>query len=341
MYLCNNISQHEWSGVLLYEVTGDLKTEKFSCAVKDIYPMDKGSTGYTEYEFDESFTTYLMQNPEAMAWHIGHVHSHNTMSTFFSPTDNSELEDNSKNHNIYLSLIVNNKLETCARIAFRGTLKKDNKQTISFTDNNGEQRVVKKTIKEEKEVMFVYDCKINFTSEVSESFKERVQTIIDEADLRVKAAQRDYNRRFPAYSYQNGWDDYGHGEIYPPYRQGMIGFDNKKKYNKNDFEKDIKELLIESLTFGNNTHKTIKTALQAAFYKYDKAKDKEKEEFLEGFIIRFLNYYNYHFPESANSSNDTQNIGAIIDMLEAEGEKINSKKLDEFVDLLEEVILTV
>ena len=37
---------------------------------------------------------------------------------FFSGTDWSELEDNASNHNYYLSLIVNNFMDFCAKVCF-------------------------------------------------------------------------------------------------------------------------------------------------------------------------------------------------------------------------------
>jgi proteasome lid subunit RPN8/RPN11 len=83
--------------------------------------MNKGSKAFTEYDFsDKALIDYRMDNLESHDWKIGHIHSHNTMRVFFSGTDMSELIDNSEFHNYYVSLIVNNFMETTAKVAFRG-----------------------------------------------------------------------------------------------------------------------------------------------------------------------------------------------------------------------------
>lgn len=118
-YLCFKISKVEWSGVLFYSIQGDITDpSEFSVKIEDILPMDKGSSAYTEYNLDSRFVDYLMDNPNAMDWKVGHIHSHNTMNVFFSGTDMQELNDNAPNHNYYLSLIVNNFNEFCAKLCY-------------------------------------------------------------------------------------------------------------------------------------------------------------------------------------------------------------------------------
>lgn len=118
-YLCYKIPKVEWSGVLFYSIKGDITDpSEFSVTIEDILPMDKGSSAYTEYDLDSRFVDYLMDNPDAMDWKVGHIHSHNIMNVFFSHTDMTELNDNAPNHNYYLSLIVNNFNEFCAKLCY-------------------------------------------------------------------------------------------------------------------------------------------------------------------------------------------------------------------------------
>lgn len=53
-YLCDKISQVEWSGVLFYSVKGNINDpENMVLTTEDILLMDKGSSGYTEYNLDK------------------------------------------------------------------------------------------------------------------------------------------------------------------------------------------------------------------------------------------------------------------------------------------------
>jgi hypothetical protein len=43
--------------------------------------------GFTSYDLDNRFIDYLMEDPKRMKFKVGHIHSHNIMSVFFSGTD--------------------------------------------------------------------------------------------------------------------------------------------------------------------------------------------------------------------------------------------------------------
>ena len=89
----------EWSGILLYSVKGSIKEpEKMELHAEDIIPMDKGSAGATEYEynkksmfdtskFDDKHIDYINamcdEHPEVLEWKVGHIHSHNSMGKQF------------------------------------------------------------------------------------------------------------------------------------------------------------------------------------------------------------------------------------------------------------------
>lgn len=165
-YLCKKIPKLEWSGILFYTVTGSIiEADKMVIEVHDILLMDIGNKVHTEYNWDEAVVAYQMEHLEAMEWNKGHVHSHNDMNVYFSGEDWSELNDNSPNHNIYVSLIVNNWMEMEAKIAFTGqqVIKYEKTKKYMCKDENGDEYSLTMQAEPPKElppVMFVYDCEI-------------------------------------------------------------------------------------------------------------------------------------------------------------------------------------
>ena len=175
-YLCMEIPKVEWSGILFYKVVGSItKPASFECIITDILPMDMGSKTYTEYQFDQTVADYIEQDDERFDWKIGHIHSHNTMKTYFSGTDMSELNDNSEFHNYYLSLIVNNFMDMTAKIAYRATTEGFSYKAI---DENGNS--YSKNLQIKQTYLVIHDCVINVPTEeisISKEFADRVAHI--------------------------------------------------------------------------------------------------------------------------------------------------------------------
>lgn len=136
-YLHSSIGKVEWSGILVYDVVSGepVNPEEFVLKAKHIYLMDIGTSGATNYNFDESIVDLFDGIPDAMESKLGHIHSHHTMETFFSTTDTDELHDNVDKHNYYLSLIVNMAGNFNAKVAFL----MNNKVTseMSYTSDSG------------------------------------------------------------------------------------------------------------------------------------------------------------------------------------------------------------
>lgn len=172
-YLCQIIPKVEWSGILLYDVLGSITDIKnFKIILKDIIPMDKGNSTYTEFNFNEKkrdqsgyidrHIDYCDEVEEAMSWKLGIIHSHNTMGVFFSATDISELIENAPKHNFYLSFIVNNKMDFMAKVAILGdTSSKITSEYIGLNEF-GEEFVINVAESEYKNKrIFSYDCDIH------------------------------------------------------------------------------------------------------------------------------------------------------------------------------------
>lgn len=157
--------------------------------VEDILPMNKGTQAYTEYSLDERVIEYMMDN-ETMekGWKMGHIHSHNTMSVFFSGTDWSELEDNAPNHNFYLSLIVNNFMDFCAKVCFIAEAKQTKDFDFLAKDELGQEYIyVAKPYEVKQKKLVVYDCDIKSpvsAISVGLGFKSSVDKIIKDAEAK-------------------------------------------------------------------------------------------------------------------------------------------------------------
>jgi hypothetical protein len=137
-YLCSKNSAIEWSGILFYSSEGTFPNLKIT--LEEIFLMDLGNAGYTSYEYDEEVVNFQMQNPDTLKMKKGHIHSHNTMATFFSGTDKEELLDNVDNHVYYLSVIVNNRGDIEGKVAAvvksNFQTKEENSQTISLFEED-------------------------------------------------------------------------------------------------------------------------------------------------------------------------------------------------------------
>jgi hypothetical protein len=194
-YLCKNIVEVEWSGIILYEVVGSIKKlDTLQLILKDIIPMNKGNKAFTSYAFNEpkrdnsgyedAHIDYMQANPKAMKWKIGHIHSHNSMNVFFSGTDMEELHDNAPSHDFYFSIIVNNYMDFMAKIAFVARAQtKTKKIPYIALDEKGKPYTIEEvafTIDNEK--LFLIDCVIDSPKEeitVDEAFANQVAHIID------------------------------------------------------------------------------------------------------------------------------------------------------------------
>lgn len=161
MTLCGKLSRVEWSGTLFYNVEGEFGEPGFAIEARELYLLDIGSAAYTEYETnDPEFYQFLMQRADLREMRMGHIHSHNTMGSFFSGTDDDELIENSEFHNYYFSLIVNNENEMVAKIAFRAQVDSETKSSVKFKGTNGQIKEKQVTSTNQTTYVYAYKCEI-------------------------------------------------------------------------------------------------------------------------------------------------------------------------------------
>ena len=113
---CKLFKDKEWSGVLFYTVDGSFETKDIHIKALDYFPMDIGTSSYTEFEQSPDVVGYMIDNPGLLGSNMGLIHSHNKMSAFFSGTDLNTLQEEGYHRNHFVSLIVNNEGEYTAAI---------------------------------------------------------------------------------------------------------------------------------------------------------------------------------------------------------------------------------
>lgn len=107
-FICNKIPDIEWSGTLFYTVTGSFKDNNLVIIAQDLFLQDIGNSFTTEFKNTTDLATFMCDNPELLTSNMGLIHSHHTMSTFFSSTDLNTLNLEGNDNNHFVSLIVNN-----------------------------------------------------------------------------------------------------------------------------------------------------------------------------------------------------------------------------------------
>lgn len=248
-YLHSKIGNVEWSGPLFYRVDGTIKDPKnLVITLVEILPMHKGTSGYTEYTSDETVMDKWMD--VGLDCKIGHIHTHHNMSTFFSGTDWSELEDNAPNHNYYLSLITNHKREDIAKLCYIGQVN----NSITALDDNGE----KYTQESSTEKLVVMDCVIVKETEeisVTEEFIKQVDKVITKATtLTTTYYGRSYTT--PSSSYTKGGKFRGYSNPKKTTTKGEFFEDeweqfqevSRPHYLDNKKTIDLKDILYGNIT---------------------------------------------------------------------------------------------
>ena len=261
-FLCSKIPNLEWSGVLFYTTEGNFGEDGFKVTCEEVYPLDIGSSGYTEYDTDDpDFIKYMMANPHILDMRKGHCHSHNTMDTFFSGTDTDELKENCPNHNFYVSLIVNNANDNCAKIAFlvteiTETPATEIPETIITTEarfkNQDGNEVIKKmqkkievqkieATKKESKSVFVYDCEIEYPGTVGGTLTARFQQLSENIRKReeervkqLQKARKNFEKDSPYHGYQGNSDLFGRK---PAWNQPEL-FDSRSGSNRGNSQKE-------------------------------------------------------------------------------------------------------
>lgn len=193
-YLCMRFPTVEWSGVLFYNFEGDIDNiAELKITAFDLYPLDIGTSTYTEFMHSPDFAGYIAKNPDLMDSAQGLIHSHNTMATFFSGTDSNTLREMAPVYGNYLSLIVNNAGTYTAGLAVKADITKNISSVINYKGLDYAEKSINKGLTEtSEEVVLKFDATI-IKDVVEEGEEEFVETI-HELEKRVK--ERDSAKTF-------------------------------------------------------------------------------------------------------------------------------------------------
>jgi len=78
-YLIRKYPSTEWSGVLFVQHTGSFEGNDLVVTCEDLFPMDVGTSGWTEFKMSEDVTAYMAENMELFNCDIALCHSHHSM----------------------------------------------------------------------------------------------------------------------------------------------------------------------------------------------------------------------------------------------------------------------
>lgn len=171
-YLCNKISQVEWSGTLFYTYSGSFEEGTLEIRCVDIFPMDIGSQTYTEFDMSPDVVAYMTDHPELLNCQMGLIHSHNNMATFFSGTDTATLREEGNDRNHFVSLIVNNAGTYTAAITRKITERKVISSTFIYRTFDDIEKTGTRTVEVEEEAIVYNMLNIVKEGEVTEPFLE-------------------------------------------------------------------------------------------------------------------------------------------------------------------------
>lgn len=122
---CQKFPQTEWSGVLLYTMTGTTLSD-LSIHIIDFVPISVDTPGQTGFEYSTQFIEYSQKTGVfSMDLQLGDIHSHHAMGTFFSGTDDNDFYKNCPHYKFFVSIVVNNAGSIYGRVGVNGKMSSD------------------------------------------------------------------------------------------------------------------------------------------------------------------------------------------------------------------------
>jgi hypothetical protein len=290
--LHNQIGKDEWSGILLYKVIEGNISEPGTLKLQAdyIYPMDIGSSTYTEFDYDEHYikmheTLPIIQDGKRV-YKIGTIHTHHGMSTFFSGTDTGELHTNAPKHNFYLSLIVNFEMKPIAKVA---VFSEEGEAIYKFKGHAlNETYEVKSPI---KGVLLTYGCQIEFDS--LEWFDERLEEL--KAKKRAKPPVTTYYpNTYPVIGHQRKLDDdYYDSYLNLPSNRSKKGSKKKQEAPIDAYDEIFQPMsvLCACITGNQKEYSDIYNVLKRVTTDYESINSEKRTGYLFNFQERVSNNF--------------------------------------------------
>lgn len=226
-FLCKNIWDVEWSGVLFYKVEGAFEDKSLTIRCVDLFQMDIGTSTYTEFNVSPDMATYMVDHPELMEEGIyqGLIHSHNNMATFFSGTDTATLSAEGNDMAHFVSLIVNNAGKYTAGVTRKYKCVQTVSEKYTYPTWNGEVREGVETFDIEEEKLEWFNLDIVFEDATDDFETEMMERLKEIKESKKKVVVPMYKGR----NYYSQYDNYGKS-IAPTKEVGSTFPVDKDKY---------------------------------------------------------------------------------------------------------------
>lgn len=226
-FLCKNIWDVEWSGILFYKVEGAFEDKSLTIRCVDLFQMDIGASAYTEFNVSPDMATYMVDHPELLEEGIyqGLIHSHNNMATFFSGTDTATLSAEGNDMAHFVSLIVNNAGKYTAGVTRKYKCVQTVSEKYTYPTWNGEVREGVETFDIEEEKLEWFNLDIVFEDATDDFETEMMERLKEIKESKKKVVVPMYKGR----NYYSQYDNYGKS-IAPTKEVGSIFPVDKDKY---------------------------------------------------------------------------------------------------------------
>lgn len=201
-FLCKNIWDVEWSGILFYKIEGTFEDKSLVIRCIDLFQMDIGTSAYTEFNVSPDMATYMVDHPELLEEGVyqGLIHSHNNMATFFSGTDTATLSAEGNDMAHFVSLIVNNAGKYTAAITRKYKCVQTVSEKYTYPTWKGQISEGIETFDIEEEKLEWFNLDVVFEN-INSSFEaEMIERINEIKEAKKKAIVPTYkNENYPQY----------------------------------------------------------------------------------------------------------------------------------------------
>ncbi len=346
-FLCKNIWDVEWSGVLFYKVEGAFEDKSLTIRCVDLFQMDIGTSAYTEFNVSPDMATYMVDHPELLEEGIyqGLIHSHNNMATFFSGTDTATLSAEGNDMAHFVSLIVNNAGKYTAGVTRKYKCVQTVSEKYTYPTWNGEVREGVETfdIEEEKLEWFNLDIVFeNATDDFETEMMERIKEIKESKKKVVTPVYKGYPQYGnygkniaptkevgstspidkDKYYWEEGRGWYKAKQL--PVKQGELPFDQPEEENldipygvvtvdEDIVQSIVRQLVTSSIIISNESAVDVKKWANSmeSLYRRRFGTVKEFEYFASNYVDYLINY-TYDGDVMAVINNDDSVMAALL-----------------------------
>lgn len=278
--LANLYPTLEWSGPLFYRIKKNDSFESRTYEAIDALPLNFGSSSYTNFCSDDiRLPEFIVRNGyDEDGIYMGLIHSHNTMGTNASSTDERTILNECNERGTFMSLIVNNYGKYSCYMSRKVIKKVDIKCDKSSYDFDGNITNQKVSTKEDITVIECFDVSIVEREEMLE-FVKYAKGIYEESEKERIAKIAKYSKPEDI--------NYYDADLFGNRINPMLSFNSKPKNDTPSYESKYKKIekLIgfydsEYVSFmEKNLLKSIKVKTVIEFMKARKNKIRSMSDF--------------------------------------------------------------